>query len=106
MADSSELGTSELDPITSPPERRPASPQRPFADDEGAEQLLDAEGPAEDEGEGDELYGNNYERDYQAIPHLDRYDAQPDGQAMLDDDVVDDDDQVTTGSSTETDLHF
>lgn len=106
MADSSELGTSELDPITSPPERRPASPQRPFADDEGAEQLLDAEGPAEDEGEGDELYGNNYERDYQAIPHLDRYDAQPDGQAMLDDDVVDDDDQVTKVHFTETDFHF
>ena len=66
MADpnSSELGTSELDPITSPPERRAASPHRPFADDEGAEQLLDAEGPAEDEGDGDELYGNNYENDY------------------------------------------
>lgn len=36
MADSSELGTSELDPITSPHGReRAPSPQRPFADDEG-----------------------------------------------------------------------
>ena len=36
MADSSELGTSELDPITSPNvSQRPASPQRPFGEGEG-----------------------------------------------------------------------
>lgn len=40
-----------------------------------AERLLDAEGPAEQEGEGDELYGNNFENDYRPIPHLDRYEG-------------------------------
>ena len=107
MADpnSSELGTSELDPITSPPERRAASPQRPFAADEGADQLLDAEGPAEDEGEGDELFGGNYENDYRAIPHLDRYDAQPDGQAMLDDEQMDDDDDQGARIAAEADMN-
>jgi len=92
MADSSELGTSELDPITSPHGReRAPSPQRPFADDEDAERLLDAEGPAEQEGEGDELYGNNFENDYRPIPHLDRYEGAIDGQDMMDDAEYDDD---------------
>ena len=36
---------------------------------------MDAEGPAEQEGEGDELYGNNFENDYRPIPHLDRYEG-------------------------------
>ena len=40
-----------------------------------AERLLDAEGPTEQEGEGDELYGNNFENDYRPIPHLDRYEG-------------------------------
>lgn len=40
------------------------------------ENLLDA-GGAEDEGDGDELFGNNYEQDYRAIPQLDDYQANP-----------------------------
>ena len=40
------------------------------------ENLLDA-GGIEDEGEGDELYGNNFEADYRPIPQLDEYQAGP-----------------------------
>lgn len=29
--------------------------------------------PMEDEGEGEELFGDNYEREYRSIPHLDTY---------------------------------
>ena len=66
---SSELGTSELDPVTSP--GRAPSPHRPF-EDEDIEQLHDADGH-EEEGEGDALYGDNFEDDYRAIPQLDQY---------------------------------
>ena len=40
------------------------------------EDLLDA-GGVEDEGEGDELYGNNFEQDYRPIPQPDDYQANP-----------------------------
>ena len=40
MADSSELGTSELDPITSPAPDRPRSPHAAFEPEEGAEQVI------------------------------------------------------------------
>merc|ERR1712050_611841 len=88
MENSSELGTSEIDPVTSPaPGARPPSPHRPFQDDEQMEDLLDAEGH-EDEGEGDELYGNNFEADYRAIPQLDDYQSNIDGIGMLDDEEL------------------
>lgn len=77
---SSELGTSEINP-PSPDPHRPASPNRPFEEDpgdevdeidEGMENLLDGQGDA-DEGEGDELFGDGMENDYRAIPELDEY---------------------------------
>ena len=77
---SSELGTSEIDP-RSPDPPRPASPNRPFEEDEdlgeideGMENLLDARGEV-DEGEGDELFGDGLENDYRAIDELDDYRA-------------------------------
>lgn len=75
---SSELGTSEIDP-RSPDPPRPASPNRPFEEDEdlgeideGMENLLDARGEVE-EGEGDELFGDGLENDYREIAELDDY---------------------------------
>ena len=47
---------------------------------------MDADG-GEDEGEGDDMYGEGFERDYQPVPHLDRYDGdQLDDAALSEDD--------------------
>lgn len=52
----------------------------PFQDESEADALLGNIGDGEDEGEGVELFGDNVERDYRAIPELDVYDPR-----MLDD---------------------
>ncbi|KAJ3619389.1 hypothetical protein MTP99_005074 [Tenebrio molitor] len=49
----------------------PAPDMEPF-EDEGA--LFEDEAPM-DEGEGEELFGDNMENDYRPMPHLDRYDG-------------------------------
>lgn len=54
----------------------PSSPARPEYGDEDEQNILlgnDGDIPMEDEGEGEELFGDNYERDYRDIPHLDTY---------------------------------
>jgi len=82
MADSSSVGGS------SPPRGRGAESPRtdrlvtsipdrndlaPFEDETDA--VLGADIHGEDEGEGEELFGDNMEDDYRALPHLDTYDA-------------------------------
>ncbi|XP_067683029.1 DNA replication licensing factor mcm2-like [Haliotis asinina] len=57
--------SSRGDPITSSPGRDLA----PFEDESEL-------GNAEEEEDGEELFGDNLERDYQAIPALDRYDQE------------------------------
>ncbi|KAJ8968837.1 hypothetical protein NQ317_005305 [Molorchus minor] len=60
----------------------PAQDLEPF-EDEGA--LLDLDQNVdEEEGEGEELFGDNMENDYRPMPHLDRYDER-----ILDDDEYD-----------------
>ncbi|CAK8687787.1 unnamed protein product [Clavelina lepadiformis] len=83
MADHSDVDQSSVgDQATSPPRRAPfaSSPARdedlpPFQDESEADALLGNIGEVEDEGEGEELFGDRMERDYRPIPELDVYDA-------------------------------
>ncbi|XP_050308294.1 DNA replication licensing factor Mcm2 [Anthonomus grandis grandis] len=59
----------------------PAQDLEPF-EDEGL--LGDIDGNMEEDEEGEELFGDNMENDYRAMPHLDRYDER-----LLDEDDYD-----------------
>uniref|UniRef100_A0A8C5CYR9 DNA replication licensing factor MCM2 n=1 Tax=Gadus morhua TaxID=8049 RepID=A0A8C5CYR9_GADMO len=78
MADSSESFQMATSPTRAP--RRgdmTSSPGRdlpPFEDE--SEGLLGEALPGEEEGDGDDLIGDGMERDYRAIPELDRYEAE------------------------------
>jgi len=56
--------------VTSSPERGDLAP---FEDETDA--ILGGEVEQEDEGEGEELFGDDMANDYRALPHLDTYDA-------------------------------
>jgi len=62
-------GSRSHDPLTSSPGRD----MPPFEDES---ELLGGDVPDEEEGEGEELFGDNMERDYRAIPELDTYDQE------------------------------
>ena len=55
--------------------------------------MHDADG-GEDEGEGDELFGQGYERDYQPVPHLDTYNRDE-----LDDGALSEDEDDARGAA-------
>ncbi|KAJ3641270.1 hypothetical protein Zmor_027783 [Zophobas morio] len=52
----------------------PPQDLEPF-EDEGALFGDDDDAPIEEEGEGEELFGDNMENDYRPMPHLDRYET-------------------------------
>jgi len=60
---------------SSPPRGNTSERVENFPQFEDETNLLGNEAPEEDEGEGDDLFGDNMEADYQPIPELDTYES-------------------------------
>lgn len=71
---------SDLESVATPRSTRDGSPVGDFEPFENEAELLGEIETADEESEGEDLFGGNMERDYMANPRLDRYDP-----AMLDD---------------------
>ncbi|KAL1488417.1 hypothetical protein ABEB36_014890 [Hypothenemus hampei] len=75
-------GSNDDSPAPTPRSNESPVPDLDPFEDEGL--LGDMAPDLEDEGEGEELFGDNMENDYRAMPHLDRYDER-----LLDEDDYD-----------------
>lgn len=78
----------ENEPIEQDVER--GEPDQPFGTNETEDDILGAQGDAEEDEEGEDLFGDNMEDDYRQVAELDKYDPEDLDQEEYDDIDVED----------------